>query len=194
MDDKGCLFEGCDREHKSRGYCSAHYWQMKQGNELKPIRYTRRWKGPKGVPCRFEGCGLEQKSQGLCTGHYGQTRRGVPLSPLIRKRRTPPSGRGRYTKDGYVRVSGPGVEGHPNAGSSTDGRWYISEHRWVMAEFIGRALLPDETVHHINGQRDDNRIENLELWSSWQPGGQRVEDKILFAVELLKRYAPERLR
>jgi hypothetical protein len=62
-----------------------------------------------------------------------------------------------------------------------------------MEQAIGRALLPHENVHHINGVRDDNRLENLELWSSSQPSGQRVADKVAWAIELLKLYAPERL-
>lgn len=57
-----------------------------------------------------------------------------------------------------------------------------------MEHHLGRALFRDETVHHKNGDRSDNRRENLELWSSWQPSGQRVEDKIAWARELLARY------
>lgn len=66
------------------------------------------------------------------------------------------------------------------------------EHRLMWEAKFG-TLLPGQNIHHKNGDRSDNRYENLELWDTTQPAGQRPEDKVEFALQMLRRYAPDLL-
>jgi len=91
----------------------------------------------------------------------------------------------------FVNSSGYVVVGVPAdyPGAKKNGNYgQILEHRKVMQDMIGRALTGAENVHHINGVKHDNRPENLELWSSSQPSGQRVQDKVQWAREMLALY------
>ena len=83
--------------------------------------------------------------------------------------------------DGYALVYMPG-DPRANCGR------YMKEHVLVMEEMLGRELLPGENVHHKNGVRTDNRPENLELWITGQPAGQRVQDKLAWAREIIATY------
>ena len=68
-------------------------------------------------------------------------------------------------------------------------RGWVTEHKLVMEERLNRPLDVSESVHHINGVRDDNRPENLELWMQPQPRGVRVSDTVMWAINVLQRYA-----
>lgn len=121
--------------------------------------------------CKFSGCGGKHYARGLCKKCYARARSSGDWDAPYSSRKP---GQGAITEQGYLRVSRDGVR--------------QGLHRFVMEEHLGRKLLPHESVHHKNGDRQDNRIENLELWTRSQPYGQRVEDKIQWAKDFLREY------
>jgi hypothetical protein len=125
------------------------------------------------IRCKIEKCPNGPPFiRGLCNTHYQRAQRcgDENYIPYMA-----PRGTGFTNKQGYRVVS----IGNGNK---------IKEHRLVMEQHLGRKLLPEENVHHKNGNRSDNRIENLELWSTRQLPGKRVKDLIAYAKEILKLY------
>jgi hypothetical protein len=175
----GCSVKNCDNNHHANGYCAKHYARYKRyGSPLAGVRPFY-----KDVECELEDCHLPAKVKHLCSKHYERWRKYGDTSQIKKKyRRDYDRKINRY---GYVEIYRPD---HPNAMPSTG--WAL-EHRIIMSDHLNRPLLEDENVHHRNGNRTDNRIENLELWCSSQPSGQRPIDLVNWAEMILDRYKLE---
>jgi hypothetical protein len=171
-----CTVAGCANLAEARGLCRGHYLQLLRTGKWPVAAFSSRTR----VLCWVLGCDRLAHANTLCPTHYRRlanhddVRADEPILPVL--------GLG-FLKHGYRIVPIRRELRH-----LTNGRTPAEEHRFVMALHLGRPLLPNEVVHHRNGIRTDNRIENLELWSKAQPSGQRVEDKVAFAVDLLRRY------
>lgn len=168
---RSCSVDWCERTAASLGFCAAHYQRHRAGWDMDAPFQSR----ARGRTCSVEGCDRPHDAHGLCNAHHQRRRAGIPLDAPWRG-----SVVRRCYRNGYVYLWIPGKNGEK-------GR-YISEHRWVMESILQRPLRSDESVHHKNGTKDDNRAENLELWSHSHPPGQRVVDLLTWAREIIQRY------
>jgi hypothetical protein len=175
---KCCSVKGCEKPSEARGLCHGHYQRLIRGSSLTDNMPLER------PTCAVEGCTRAATPRTvLCPTHLRRCNKSGSVQADKPVRIV--QGHGSI-KDGYRYVPVPRDERH-----LSHGRQWMQEHRLVMARSLGRALLPSESVHHVDGDRLNNRLDNLELWISSQPRGQRLSDRIAHARELLAQYTDE---
>lgn len=175
-----CSVDGCEKPVLAKGLCSAHYCRNKK------------WGSPTGgLPerprrpeaCTVDGCDGLHYSLGYCAAHYQRHRRGDALNVAVARRQPRTPDRVVTDSNGYQIFFDPN---HPLAAANG----YVYVHRDVMMKMLGRPLREGENVHHRDGNRSRNDPDNLELWLRPQPWGQRVEDNVAHAYEILAIYGP----
>jgi hypothetical protein len=171
---ENCKYKTCKRPVYCLGFCLIHYQREKKKQDMD--------KPPKGSldRCQHGNCTRPVNAWGLCALHYRRAKNGVSLDNKIRKNAETISEIKWYkNKHGYMNGSFIGK--------------FLLQHRFVMEQHLGRSLQPFENVHHLNGIRDDNRVENLELWTKPQAIGQRPEDLVAWILDHYRELVEARL-
>lgn len=164
MNRHECEVEGCDRPTRCKGLCNKHYERLRRTGSIGVAGDARR---KPAVQCSVDGCPKEAKARTLCAGHYANWR--TTGDPIPRKRPTYGQNVPRVNARGYRIVYDPE---HPLA--MADG--YVYEHRKVAWD-EGLLTDPNLIVHHRNGDRGDNRIENLEVKAQGVHVREHVEER-----------------
>ena len=169
-----CSFPGCENPYLAKGLCAKHYALRSRTGDL---IYQDQSHLERDMDCMFDGCDSKRRARGYCSKHYQRLKiNGDPA-----KSNRGEIGMGTVSHKGYIIVYRPD---HPNA--NKHGR--MPEHRSVMSDVLGRPLLEEETVHHKNGVRTDNRPENLEVWTGNHSNGARLQDVYAWALEFVKTH------
>lgn len=164
-----------NKPYKNKEWLKIQYWFLRKsaikiGKECDVSeRCIRKWMEKFKIPRRSHS----EAMRGII--HEGLFKKGnVPWNKGLKgfmARETHPRWKGgKHLKRGYVYTLQPN---HPH----TRSKGYIREHRLVMEEKLGRYLDPEERIHHINGIKNDNRIENLMLFPN-ESEHQKYEHKI----------------
>lgn len=212
MSDSTCTVPDCERLPVCRNWCNTHYERWRRTGDVQADRPIQHREFQNDPVCAIPDCGEATKSRGWCKLHYGRwLKHGDPLTVLKEYGEydtdvcaVPDCGRdrakrgwcgthyARWRKHGDVQADRPVAKMNPKGEGGVNGHGYrivtvdgtaTPEHRLIMEQLLGRPLRDFENVHHKNGIRDDNRPENLELWVSKQPYGQRARDLAEWVVE-----------
>lgn len=185
-----CDVENCTNKQRHRGLCEPHYAVRLRAGQLPPLdcQYCGSVDGVRKLVC--EKCRKDRRTARMAQKWAAEREQrraviaaaGMPCAgcgtslPWASRRGMRCVPCSRYVgAGGYVYVRTPD-------------RRQITEHRYVMEQHIGRPLLPSESVHHVDGQRSNNDISNLELWTNSHPAGQRVLDQLRWAREIVALY------
>lgn len=164
-----CSVQGCEKAVNDLGLCSMHAFRFRKTGSTGPIERIRKAKREK---CSVDGCARLASGAGLCGMHYYRLKAHGSVGQAESVRAA--FGTGSIRRDGYRIIRHNGVT--------------TFEHRVVLEGVLGRPMTATETAHHKDGNRSNNDPANLELWDRAQPPGQRVADKIAWAIALLRKY------